>query len=174
MALMAVVGERFGDVPVQLPNLVLLGMLPAIAYGGSGRLLRVGLVLLFGLCFLGLQRSRAGILHDLQVRERDRDLCLAIRAASGPRAPVLVGIPGFTQSKIFERFSSTPQQPALALDWGAFVRDEQRWLEPEQRTQIWFFRRVQANQIAPLLEHYSLESKAIGARRFKVLVPLPG
>lgn len=174
MALMAVVGERFGDVPVQLPNLVLLGALPAIAYRASGRLLRVGLVLLFGLCVVNLQSSHASALRDLQRRERDRNLCLAIRAASGPRAPVLVGLSGFTQSRVFERYASTPEQPALALDFRAFMRDEARWLDPAAQTQIWFFRSVREQQVAPLLERYAFETKAIGKRRFKVLVPLPG
>ncbi|HEY0467362.1 MAG TPA: hypothetical protein VGC79_24350, partial [Polyangiaceae bacterium] len=174
VSVMAVVGDRFSDVPVQLPNLVLLGIVPVIVFGAGGRFVRVGLALLFCLCFVGLQRSYAGVARDLQTRERDRDLCLAIRAESGPRAPVLVGISGFHQSRSFERYASTPRQPALALEWRAFVRDQQRWLEPAQQTQIWFFRGVRANQVTPLLARYSLESRAIGARRFKVLVPLPG
>ena len=174
MLVTAVVGDRFMDVPVQLPNLVLLGILPAIAYGQSGRLVRVGLVLLFGLCLVGVQRSHAGILRDLESREQDRNLCLAIRAESGPRAPVLVGISGFHQSRSFERYASTPEQRALVLEWGAFVRSQRRWLDPAQQTRIWFFRGVPARQIGPLLERYSLESRAIGARRFRVLVPRPG
>ncbi|HKO47124.1 MAG TPA: glycosyltransferase family 87 protein [Polyangiaceae bacterium] len=147
MAMMAVVGDRFLDVPVQLPNLVLLGILPAIAYGVSGRLVRLVLVLLFGLCFIGVQRSYAGIQHDLQTRQQDRNLCLAIRAESGPKAPVLVGISGFHQSRTFQRYLSSPAQPALVLEWRAFVRDQQRWLDPVQQTQIWFFRGVGANQV---------------------------
>jgi hypothetical protein len=171
VALMAVVGERFLDVPVQLPNLVLLGTLPAIAFGVSRRVLKVGLVALFCACFLNLRGSYTNLLGQLHSRERDRNLCLAIRAQSAPRTPVLVGLSGFTQARTFERFASTREQPATALEWSTFVRDQKRWLDPAQKVQIWFFRRVKSAQVAQLLERYSLDSTSVGTRRFSVLVP---
>lgn len=171
MALMAVVGERFLDVPVQLPNLVLFGALPAIAFAVSRRALRVVLVVLFCACFFNLPNGYASLLAQLRSREQERNLCLSIRAQSAPRTPVLVGLSGFTQARMFERFASTPAQPAIALEWTAFMRDQQRWLDPAQKAQIWFFHRVKPAQVARLLEHYSLESTAVGTRKFNVLVP---
>jgi len=170
---MAAVGQRFRNVPVQLPNLVLLAILPAIAYGASGRLARVGLFLLFALSFVNIRRSYASAFEDLRTRERDRRLCLDIRAQSGPRAPVLVGISGFHQARVFERYTSSPHQQATAVQWRAFIKHQARWLDPAEQTQIWFFHGVRASHVGRLLTHYSLESRTSNNRKFKVLVPLP-
>lgn len=173
MAVMGAVGQRYGDVPVQLPNLVLLGVLPAIAYGASGRLVRVGLALLFALGTVSVQRSYASVAKELRTRESGRRLCVAIAQQSGANPPVLVGLPGFTPMRMCERFASSPRRPAHAVEWRKFLNNQQAWLDPAARTQIWFFRAVHESRVAPLLEGYTLESRRIGSRRFRVLVPRP-
>ncbi len=173
IGLMAVVGERFLDVPVQLPNLVLFGVLPGVALAASGRVLRIGLLLLFAVALFNTHASYVSVFSEIRAREKDRALCLAIRAESGPRAPVLVALSGWTQSRIFERYASTADQPALALEWRDFLAHQRRWLDPAEQTQIWFFRPVRAGKVARLLTRYSLESRKIGGRRLQVLVPLP-
>ena len=173
IGLMAAVGERFLDVHVQLPNLVLFGILQAVAFASSGRAVRIGLFALFAVGLLNTRTSYANVLSDIRARAKDRALCLAIRAQSGPRAPVLVALSGFSQSRIFERFTSGPHQPALALDWSSFIRHQERWLDPAEQTRIWFFRRVQPGKVAGLLTLYSLESRRIEGRRLQVLVPFP-
>lgn len=171
--LMGAVGQRFGDVPVQLPNLVLFGMLPAIAYSVSGRNVRRGLVLLFALCTLDFPRSYASLAKEFRAREYSRRLCVGIGEQSGATPPVLVGLAGFTPMRMCERFASAPRRPARAVEWRKFLSHQQDWLDPAVRTQIWFFRAVRRSQISSLLEAYTLESRPIGSRRFPVLVPRP-
>lgn len=171
MALMAVVGERFTDVPVQLPNLVLLGMLPAIAFAVHGRAVKASLALLGCTWFFNVHGAYANLSDQLRSRERDRKLCLGIRAQSGPRAPVLVGLSGWDQPRIFERFTSSPEHRSASMDLRAFLRNQRRWLEPAQTSQVWFFRKPSSSQLAPFLERYSLESRTVGTRKFSVLVP---
>jgi len=173
VAVMAIVGQRFVDVPVQLPNLALLGMLPALAFAVSRPVVRVGLVVLFCACFFNLRSSYARALGDVRSRERDRNVCLAIKAQSEKAAPVLVGLSGWTQSRMFERYASSPTLAARAITWQAFNREQKRWLEPAQRAPIWFFRKLNRGQVAPLLERYSLESRTVGDRRLRVLLPKP-
>jgi len=170
VAVMAVAGDRFVDVPVQLPNLVLFGMVPAVAFALSRPLLKVGLALLFCACFLNVRASYARVRNDLHNRERDRELCLAIKEQSAPAAPLLVGLAGWGQSRIFERFASSPELPARAVDLHTFLRDQKRWLDPTPAVQIWFFRKVHAGQVARLLPRYSLESRTAGHRKLGVLV----
>jgi len=171
MGLMAVVGERFTDVPVQLPNLVLLGMLPAIAFAMHRRVVKVGLCFLSCAWFFNVHDSYANLSGQLRSRERDRKMCLAIRAQSAPRTPVLVGLSGWNQPRIFERFTSSPGLPAASVDFRAFVRNQRRWLDPAQKVELWFFHKVTSAQVGQLLDRYSLESRAVGTRKFTVLVP---
>ena len=169
--LMAAVGERFVDVPVQLPNLVLLGILPAVALASSARGVGFGLLVLFALCFVKVQSSYAGVRSEIGARAREREICLSIREQSGPRVPVLVALKGWGQSRMFERLTSSREQRAITVDWRRFMRDQRGWLEPPGKYQFWFFRDVRKNQVEPLLEGYSLESRRAGPRALKVLVP---
>jgi hypothetical protein len=171
MALMAVVGQRFSDVPVQLPNLVLFGMLPAIAFALHRPAVKVGLGLLFCACFFNVHGTYTNLSGQLRSRERDRKMCLAIRAESAPRAPVLVGLSGWDKDRIFERFTSSPGQRSTVVDWRTFVRNQRRWLEPAQQVELWFFHPVKSSQVSTLLERYSLESRTVGTRKLSVLVP---
>ena len=172
VAVMAVVGQRFVDVPVQLPNLVLFGVLPALAFAVSRPALRVALAVLFCACFFNVRSSYARVLADVRSRERDRNVCLAIKAQS-EKAPLLVGVSGWSQSRMFERYASSPELRAKALTWQAFVRNQKHWLAPANRAPIWFFRKVNSGEIGRLLEHYSLESRTVANRKLKVLVPKP-
>ena len=170
-AVMAVVGERFLDVPVQLPNLVLLGMLPAIAFAVSRPLIRIGLLALFCACFLNVKSSYASLLGELERRSRSRELCLAIRAQSAPQGMVLVGLPGWSEPRMYERYAASPEQSAESVEWRSFLRRRERWLEPAAAVQIWFFHKVSSGDVARLLQRYSLENRTVGKRKFKVLVP---
>ncbi|HET7546034.1 MAG TPA: hypothetical protein VFK05_39465 [Polyangiaceae bacterium] len=169
--LLAVVGQRFQDVPVQLPNLVLLGMLPAIAFAISRAWLRVGLSVLFCGCLLNVKSSYQSLFSDLRRSQQQRELALEIRALSAPRAPILVGLSGFHESRMLERYASSPEQSAKAIDWRTFPAEQERLLDPSFNAQVWFFHGVSPTQVAPLLTRYSFENRRAGKRNFKVLIP---
>ncbi|MEI9937640.1 MAG: hypothetical protein WDO69_10515 [Pseudomonadota bacterium] len=170
--LMAIVGDRVGPVPVQLPNLVLLAALPSVALVASPWALRLGSLLVFAGCLSKGLASYPRILSEIAQQDRDRSLCVEIRDQSRPRAPVLVGIIGWDRQRAYERYASSGTQSAKVLEWGAFLHRERQWLESTD-DQIWFFRHVNERQIHRLLSVYSLESRHVVGRVFQVLVPSP-
>jgi hypothetical protein len=172
VVVMAIVGDRVGNVPVQLPNLVLFATLPSVALVAHPWALRVGALLVLAGCVWTARSSYPLVLSEIEEQERVRQLCIDIREQSRPRSPVLVGLGGWDRSKAHERYASSRTQPAKALEWRDFVRHQPDWLQSPAVSQIWFFRRVNKRQLSALLTSYSLESRAAAGRSFQVLVPL--
>ena len=170
VVVMALAGERFSDVPVQLPNLLLLTALPPVALAVSRWTTRLGVPLVLGLCFFTLRANYARAREEIESRERDRRLCVGIREQSRPRVPVLVGVSGWTPQRIFERYAADDGRLPPVLDSRQFPH-KLRWLAASDGYQVWFIRRVPPRHLAPLLDKYSLEARTVDARSFQVLVP---
>jgi len=167
---MSLAAERFADVPVQLPNLLLLTLLPAVALVVSPWASRVGAPLVLAVGFFTLRGNYARISAEIEGRERDRRLCVGIREQSRPRVPVLVGVSGWTPQRMFERYASADSRSPPVFDARQFAR-KVGWLAASDGYQVWFIRRVPQHQLAPLLRKYSLETRTVEARALQVLVP---
>ena len=72
---------------------------------------------------------------------------------------------------MFERLASDRTHTAKAVDWREFTSHPKRFLDAPAEQQIWFFHRVNAHQVEPLLGAYTLESRSAAGRGFQVLVP---
>jgi hypothetical protein len=172
VGLMAVVGERFSDVPVQLPNLVLLAIVPPVALVVSPWVMRLGSVAAVAAGLLTLNRSLDTVRREIAVGENARALCVGIRDRSLPRTAVLVGLSGWSQLKTFARYASVDaEHSAISLTWRDFIRRERRRLTSAREQEIWFFRRVEKKHVRALLKSYRLEQRRVGRRAFQVLVP---
>ncbi|HEY3256964.1 MAG TPA: hypothetical protein VGJ91_23570 [Polyangiaceae bacterium] len=172
VGLMALVGERFLDVPVQLPNLVLLAILPPMMLVVSDWAMRIGSIAILAVGLFTANRSFATVREEIAAREKTRTLCMGIRDQSRPRTAVLVGLSGWSESKTFARYASLDSNHlATSLTWHDFVRDERRWVESATEHEIWFFRRINQHQVSTLLDSYVLEQRSVGPRTFQVLVP---
>jgi hypothetical protein len=168
---MSLAGQQFTDVPVQLPNLVLLAILPAAAIARSRWTLAIAPVLIAAVCFFSLRANYARVLGEVAARDRDRKLCVGIREQSRPHEPVLVGVSGWGTTQMLGRLAGVGPNPATVISWRDFVRDEQRWGGPGAAHVFWFFRSVSARQLAPLLVDHALEKRAVEGRAFQVLIP---
>lgn len=173
IALMSVVGERFSNVPVQLPNLLLLAALPAVALSVTRWTMVIGLLLELGLGQSVARQSYISVLAAIERGEWDRSLCNAIREQSRPHAAVLVGLTSWARKRMFERYASggAPQVSAVAVDVRELTRSRKRWLAAEPPYQFWFFRPADARNFGPLRGDYSLEERAVRSRSFRVLIP---
>jgi hypothetical protein len=172
LLVMSLAGQQFTDVPVQLPNLLLLAILPAVAIARTRWTLAIGPVVIGAACFFSLRSNYASVLADIASRERDRRLCLGIREQSRPHEPLLVGVSGWGETQMLGRLAGVGPNPATVISWRDFVRDEQRWSTAEAAHVFWFFRRVTPRQVGPLLVDHALEKRTVEGRVFQVLIPL--
>ena len=168
---MALVGERFVNVPVQLPNLVLLGILPAAALSVSRFPARVGPVLLLAVCLVTARTSYERVRSEIAAHERERKICVGIRELSGPLSPVLVDTAGWAGGRVFGRLCGVRGRPATVVSLRELGRSRKKWLGSSTDYTFWFFRRVGEDPIAAFLTRYSLESRTVEGRRFQVLAP---
>jgi hypothetical protein len=169
-----VVGDRASDVPVQLPNVVILGLLAGLFVDRLATIRRfsIGKVVyalpLAALVFVapaGYAANRSEIASDVRLRDTYRSMV----AQSEPLALVLVGPSGFMKTRVFARYAAHPKATSET------AREFYRSIHARQRTaataKIWFWPSLPAAKLAPLGERYQLTSLTAGGRSFQVLVP---
>jgi hypothetical protein len=103
--------------------------------------------------------------------DHERKLCEAIRAQSEPFQPMIVGVSGFNDTGVIERYVYGRTYVGLALSVRQF-RSRMRALQrmPES-FQIWFWRTVPAAGLSPLNARYQLTQRQVEGATFRVLVP---
>ncbi|HEY5375413.1 MAG TPA: hypothetical protein VIK01_17150 [Polyangiaceae bacterium] len=169
-----VVGDRTYDVPVQLPNVVILCLLaglfvhrlaaiPRFALGKLAWALPLAaLVFMAPEGYVANQREIAG---DVQLRDLYRSMVIQ----SQPLGLLLVGSSGFMRIRVFNRYVANRGAGTLsAREFFGRIRARQH---APATTKIWFWSTVPAAKLAPLNATYQLTSLTAGGRRFQVLVP---
>jgi hypothetical protein len=168
----ALAGERFPDVPVQLPNLLLLMALPPVAFAILPWGARLGVPLLVALCSFELHHNYDRVLAEVESQDRDRRFFASVREQSLPHQPMLVGVAGWGPKRMFERYAATGAQLAPVFDTREFFVRSTR-VATGKNYQIWFLRRASSPKLAPLLGRYLLESRTVDGHLYQVLVPRP-
>jgi len=168
--LMAIAGQRFSDVPVQLPNLLLLMALPPVAMAILPWGARLGLPLLAIISYLTLPGNYQRTTAEVESHDRTRRLLFGIREQSLPQLPLLVGPAGWGQKRMFERYAATGSTLAPVFEEREFFRNVPRFAADNQY-RIWFLRRAPGRQLAPLLGQFTLETRTVEGRAYQVLTP---
>jgi hypothetical protein len=169
-----VVGDRTFDVPVQLPNVVILCLLGGLFVHRLAAIRRFALgklawaLPLAALVFMapeGYAANQREIASDVQLRDLYRSMVIQ----SQPLEFVLVGISGFMRIRVFNRYVAKRGAGTLsAREFFGRIRARQR---APATAKIWFWSTVPAAKLAPLNASYQLTSLTAGGRSFKVLVP---
>jgi hypothetical protein len=168
------VGDRTRDVPVQLPNVVILCLLSglfvhrlvAIRRFAIGRLAwALPLAALVFMAPKGYVANQHEIASDVHLRDIYRSMVVQ----SQPFGLLVVGPSGFMQSHVFKRYATNPgAQPQSAHDFYGSIRARRR---APATAEIWFWPTVPKAKLAPLKARYQLTLLTAGGRSFQVLVP---
>jgi hypothetical protein len=167
-----VLADRTSDVPVQMPNVVLGCLLAGLLVARLAKLTR-GLAFVVPLAaFAILAPPRyAATKFEIDRDDHERKLCEGIRAQSEPFQPMIVGVAGFNDTGVIERYVYGRTYVGLVLS----VRQFRSRMRALQRTpesyQIWFWRNVPAAGLATLNARYELTQRQVEGATFRVLVP---
>jgi 4-amino-4-deoxy-L-arabinose transferase-like glycosyltransferase len=169
-----VVGDRTRDVPVQLPNVVILCLLAGLFVHRLAAIRRFAMgklawaLPLAALVFVapeGYVANQREIADDVHLRDTYRSMAIQ----SQPLELVLVGPSGFMRTHVFKRYAASPGARTLsAREFYGSIRAQQ---QAPATAKIWFWSRVPAARLAPLKASYQLTSLTAGGRSFQVLVP---
>ncbi|MGM0575516.1 MAG: hypothetical protein ACQEXJ_07275 [Myxococcota bacterium] len=167
----ALLGERFVDVPVQLPNWLVLCAFAAVlgpTVGASRRWLAVPAVAIL----LTALPARLSVAEEVETIAEERATYLAMKEASAPHPVYLVGLrKSWDDGVPFERIVYGETKLGRGLSWGHFRRVTKRIARDDTDFEIWFQRRVRERDLRPLLGRYDLEERSLRGRDYQVLVP---
>lgn len=171
-----VVGDRTFDVPVQLPNVVILCLLAGLLVHRLAAIRGFAIGKLAwalppaALVFMapeGYTASQREIASDVHLRDIYRSMVIQ----SQPLGLVLVGPSGYMRTHVFKRYAANPGARALsAREFYGSIRAQQ---QAPATAKIWFWPTVPAAKLAPLKASYQLISLTADGRSFQVLVPRP-
>ncbi|HEY1533202.1 MAG TPA: hypothetical protein VGF76_04270, partial [Polyangiaceae bacterium] len=169
-----VVGDRAFDVPVQLPNVVILCLLAGLLVHRLAAIRRFAIgklawaLPLAALVFMAPEAyvaTRRELASDVHLRDIYRSMVVQ----SQPLGLVLVGPSGFMRTHVFGRYAANRGARALsAREFYGSIRARQH---APATAKIWFWPSVPAARLAPLEARYQLTSLTAGGSRFQVLVP---
>jgi hypothetical protein len=169
-----VVGDRAFDVPVQLPNVVILCLLAGLFVHRVAAIRRFAIgklawaLPLVALAFMapeGYVANQSEIASDVHLRNIYRSMVIQ----SQPFGLILVGPYGFMRTHMFKRYAANPGASTLSLrEFYASIRARQH---APATAEIWLWSTVPAAKLAPLKASYQLTSLTAGGRSFQVLVP---
>jgi hypothetical protein len=169
-----VAGDRTFDVPVQLPNVVVLCILAGLFVHRLAAVRRFAIgklawaLPLAALVFMapeGYVANQSEIADDVHLR----DLYRSMVAQSQPLGLVLVGPSGFMRTHVFKRYAASPG--ALMLSAREFYPSIRARRRAPATAEIWFWPNVSRAKLAPLKARYRLTSLTAGDRKFQVLLP---
>jgi hypothetical protein len=174
VVLTLVVGDRTFDVPVQLPNVVVLCLLAglfvhrlaAIRWFAIGKLAwALPLAALVFMAPEGYVANQREIASDVELRDIYRSMVIQ----SQPLGLVLVGPSGFMRTHVFKHYAV--DRAARTLSTREFYGSFRARPQAPATAKIWFWPNVPAAKLAPLKASYELTSLTAGGRSFQVLVP---
>jgi 4-amino-4-deoxy-L-arabinose transferase-like glycosyltransferase len=169
-----VAGDRTFDVPVQLPNVVILCLLAglfvhrvaAIRGFAIGKLAwALPLAALVLMAPEGYAANQSEIASDVHLRDTYRSMVIQ----SQPLGLVLVGPSGFMRTRVFDRYAANrAARTVSAREFYGSLRARHQALA---NAKIWLWSTAPAAKLAPFNASYQLTSLTAGGRRFQVLVP---
>jgi hypothetical protein len=163
-------GERFLDVPVQLPNWLVLACYAALV----GQLVeaprRWVAVPVAALLMTGAESAANAVTNLEQIARMQRDW-LAMAQASVPHPIFLVGFRDvWNDGKRFNRVVYHRADIDRAVDWLRLYLVERESTGPA-KVDVWLVRPVPQRMLRPMLKRYRIAYRTIDGRRREVLVP---
>ena len=166
-----VFGERFSNVPVQLPVVAFSFALCAFAMSTGPRYLRATLGLAFAaLTLFRAERALAEVHKDVAHLAAERATYLAIRDSS-PYPILLANVRNFQQSRRLERILFGSSQPERALPRNGLRKQCARLARDKTDYAIWFVAPPFKIPCARLKKRYELSKRRVNGARFQLLLP---
>ena len=167
--LAAVIGERFLDVPVQLPQLCLL---VAFAVSFLGRIPRraVATVALFSVWLVTAPPAYAAVTAEIRDRVQRRAEYLEM-ARQTPRL-FAVGLPSSWDDGLpFERLTYGKTKLGFGLDFGQFGRSSRTIARTHRDHAIWLMSPPGPTTMNDFRSHWHAELREVAGNRYEVWLP---
>jgi hypothetical protein len=171
--LAAVFGQRFHDVPVQMPFLTLaaiymMGLLRIST--PRSHLVKVIVLVVLAISLFSSYRKTLKLVH---ARELSHDLYSEVRSSSAPLEPVLIGVRDpWTDKKCFGRIAFGRTSLDRAFTTEEFTkRPMADILRDSQKCLLWLLPEVDDSSIVPLEARFRVEERPLSSGPLRVLVP---
>ncbi len=174
--LMVLAGERFDDVPVQLPLLcVALAWLP-VWLSEAHRETKVVHRLLFVSVLLSLVLGYRSVVHQWQSQEEFQTELRQLREELGAPCYAVGLTMNWDSISIFQRVMWHDTSIHRLLSVAGFINGPKPFnhLEPEKRHPVCFFQPMKRNDIRPFLTDFDYRLLDLGTSKRWVLVPKTG
>ena len=170
----ALLGERFGDVPVQLPTAVLMSIgAGGLIYSMGQRIGRATAVAVALMCLtLTSVPGLAPLRQQLADLDSERQLYLEMKRASGVLPPVLVGVSSeWSEAWRFNWIVHGRARADRAYTSERFASIVDEYATSETDYVFWFLVAQKRSDLDPLTPRYKRKRILLGEKRFNTLWP---
>ena len=170
IALTVAIADR-ADVPVHLPNIVILCLLAALLVDRLAATTKLAWCVPLAAAAMIARPAYAVARAEVSLQDHRRKLYESMRAQSRPFDVIVVGVSGFTGTRVFERYAYGESHPGTALTPREFRDYAKRHRRKPGSGEIWCAGGVPDSIQAELEKTYELTSRRAEGTNFGVLVP---